>query len=86
MAATSTTEKIAPGAYSALSEALAVIYWNKRPFESFLRTALGEMSQEVLGSARVVSKRLQAAGFTFEDPTFADACRTALGEESTEHS
>jgi uncharacterized protein (TIGR01777 family) len=51
-----------------------------------LRTALGEMSQEVLGSARVVSKRLQAAGFTFEDPTFADACRTALGEESTEHS
>ena len=42
MATTNASKKLAPGAYSALSEALAVIYWNKRAFESFLRTALRE--------------------------------------------
>jgi hypothetical protein len=40
MAGVGTSKRIAPAAYSALSEALAVIYWNKRPFESFIRNAL----------------------------------------------
>lgn len=35
-----TSKRIAPAGYLALADALAVIYWNKRPFESFLRNAL----------------------------------------------
>ena len=38
-----------------------------------LRTALGEMSQEVLGSARVLPRRLLASGFVFEDVTIDQA-------------
>lgn len=45
-----------------------------------LKTVLGEMSQEVLGSARVLPTRLIEAGFTFDDPTIADALRTARPE------
>lgn len=45
-----------------------------------LRTVLGEMSQEVLGSARVLPTRLTAAGFVFQDPTIDDALRAALDE------
>jgi uncharacterized protein (TIGR01777 family) len=44
-----------------------------------LRTVLGEMSQEVLGSARVLPTRLTGAGFAFQDPTIDDALRAALG-------
>ena len=40
MDTTNTSKKLARAAYSALGEALAVIYWNKKPFESFLRTTL----------------------------------------------
>jgi len=35
-------KRISTEAYQALREALAVIVWNKRPFESYLRTALRE--------------------------------------------
>jgi uncharacterized protein (TIGR01777 family) len=45
-----------------------------------LKTVLGEMSQEVLGSARVLPTRLLDAGFTFDDPTIADALRAARPE------
>jgi len=45
-----------------------------------LKAALGEFSVEVLGSARVVPTRLQAAGFTWLDPTIEDALRTLLAE------
>lgn len=45
-----------------------------------LKTVLGEMSQEVLGSARVLPTRLTAAGFTFEDPTITDALLAARPE------
>jgi Restriction endonuclease len=41
----SNVQKIAPGAYLALGEALAVIYWNLRPFESFVRAALHEQPE-----------------------------------------
>jgi len=40
-----------------------------------LRAALGEVASELLGSARVLPARLQAAGFTFEHPDIG----TALG-------
>ncbi len=36
----SKTKRIAPGAYDALVDALSVVFWNKAPFERFLRLAL----------------------------------------------
>ena len=46
--------------------------------EKAIRAVLGEMSSEVLSSARVVPTRLVEAGFTFADPTIGDALRYAL--------
>lgn len=43
-----------------------------------LKTVLGEFSVEVLGSARVIPEVLTANGFTWQDPTIADAIRAAL--------
>lgn len=45
-----------------------------------LRAVLGELSQEVVGSVRVVPTRLLDAGFTFQDPTIEQALTTALSE------
>ncbi|MEU0970309.1 TIGR01777 family oxidoreductase [Streptomyces sp. NPDC005917] len=42
-----------------------------------LRLALGEMAGDVLGSQRVVPKRLLESGFTFAFPGIEDAIRTA---------
>jgi uncharacterized protein (TIGR01777 family) len=41
-----------------------------------LKTLLGEFSQEVLGSARVVPRVLLDAGFEFQDPNIESAMRT----------
>ncbi|MFI9647617.1 TIGR01777 family oxidoreductase [Streptomyces sp. NPDC052040] len=43
-----------------------------------LRLALGEMSGDVLGSARVVPKRLLESGFSFAFPGIEEALRAAL--------
>ncbi|MER6472186.1 TIGR01777 family oxidoreductase [Streptomyces collinus] len=43
-----------------------------------LRSVLGEMAGEVLGSARVVPKRLLESGFAFAFPEVDDAIRAAL--------
>ncbi|MGW1156851.1 TIGR01777 family oxidoreductase [Streptomyces sp. NPDC002513] len=43
-----------------------------------LRLALGEMSADVLGSARVVPKRLLESGFSFAFPGIEEALRAAL--------
>jgi uncharacterized protein len=43
-----------------------------------LRTALGEVASEVLGSARVIPARLRAAGFSFSHPDIATALRAEL--------
>jgi uncharacterized protein len=43
-----------------------------------LKLALGEMSAELLTSARVLPKRLQEAGFVFEYPTVAAALAAEL--------
>jgi uncharacterized protein (TIGR01777 family) len=43
-----------------------------------LKTALGEFSSEVLGSARVLPEVLATEGFTWSDPEIADAIRAAL--------
>jgi uncharacterized protein (TIGR01777 family) len=47
-----------------------------------LRAVLGEMSSEVLGSARVLPTRLLDAGFEFTDPTIGDALDAALSPTS----
>lgn len=46
-----------------------------------LKTALGEFSTEVLGSARVVPAVLERAQFRFQDTTIESAIRTALDSE-----
>ena len=46
-----------------------------------LKTALGEFSTEVLGSARVVPAVLEQAQFIFQDTTIESAIRTALDSE-----
>ncbi|MFE1755405.1 TIGR01777 family oxidoreductase [Streptomyces anandii] len=43
-----------------------------------LRAVLGEMAGDVLGSARVVPKRLLESGFSFAFPRIEDAVRAAL--------
>ncbi|MEU6095386.1 TIGR01777 family oxidoreductase [Streptomyces sp. NPDC047079] len=43
-----------------------------------LRLALGELSRDVLGSARVVPKRLLESGFSFAFPGIEEALRAAL--------
>jgi len=44
-----------------------------------LRAVLGELAGELLGSRRVVPRRLQAAGFRFRFPTLAAALEAELG-------
>jgi uncharacterized protein (TIGR01777 family) len=44
-----------------------------------LRMALGEFAGDVLGSQRVVPRRLSEAGFRFAFPTIDDAVRAAAG-------
>ena len=41
-----------------------------------LKIVLGEFSQEVLGSARVLPRKFMAAGFTFSDPDIVSAIKT----------
>jgi hypothetical protein len=42
-------KRIAPGAYHALREALPVVFWYKRPFESFVRTCLRDAPELLAG-------------------------------------
>jgi uncharacterized protein len=51
--------------------------WFRVP-ESVLRLALGEMSSELLTSARVLPRRLLEAGFEFEYPTIGAALSAEL--------
>ncbi|WP_030805286.1 TIGR01777 family oxidoreductase [Streptomyces sp. NRRL S-337] len=44
-----------------------------------LRIALGEFAGDVLGSQRVVPKRLLESGFTFAHPRIVEAVRAAVG-------
>src|SRR5947207_12756733 len=53
-------KRISSAAYQALREALAVIVWNKRPFESYLRTALRESPELLAGLPFAEPKRLVA--------------------------
>jgi hypothetical protein len=48
---TQSAKRIAPGAYDALVDALAVVFWNKQPFERFLRLALQDHPELLAGLA-----------------------------------
>jgi uncharacterized protein (TIGR01777 family) len=50
-----------------------------------LKSVLGEMSSEVLGSLRVAPGRLLEAGFEFCDPTIEDALTYAFAQRQNPH-
>nr|MDT0665841.1 hypothetical protein [Micromonospora sp. DSM 115978] len=50
-------KRIQPRAYEALAEALAVIYWNKTPFERYLRRSLRDYPELLAGLAFGGTKR-----------------------------
>ncbi|SRR6266536_527653 len=56
----STVRRISAGAYQALREALPVVFWYKRPFESYLRMALRDHPELLAGLNFRDAKRLVA--------------------------
>jgi DNA repair ATPase RecN len=56
----SIVKRISPGAYQALREALPVVFWYKRPFESHLRMALRDHPELLVGLNFRDTKRLAA--------------------------
>nr|WP_229862200.1 TIGR01777 family oxidoreductase [Streptomyces galbus] len=64
-----------------ITEAMGRVLGRPRVFAvpaPVLRTVLGEMAGDVLGSARVVPRRLLESGFRFAFPGIDDAIRAAL--------
>lgn len=55
-----TVKKISPAAYLALRDAIPAIVWNKRPFETFLRTTLRDHSELLAGLNFTEPKRTVA--------------------------
>ena len=53
-------KRISAEAYQALRETLAVIFWNKRPFESYVRTALRDQPELLAGLSFDEPKRIVA--------------------------
>jgi len=53
-------KRISAEAYQGLREALAAIFWNKRPFEKYVRTALRDVPQILVGLAFDEPKRAVA--------------------------
>jgi uncharacterized protein (TIGR01777 family) len=58
--------------------------WLRVP-ASLLKLGLGEMSSELLTSARVLPKRLLDAGFVFDHPTVAEALTAELAASARAH-
>jgi hypothetical protein len=56
----STVKKISPSAYQALRDAIPAVVWNKRPFETFLRTALRDYGELLAGLNFADAKRMVA--------------------------
>jgi hypothetical protein len=55
-----TAKRIAPGAYDALVDALALVFWNKPPFERFVRLSLRD-HPELLAGVDFQGPKRQAA-------------------------
>lgn len=53
-------KQISPAAYLALRDAIPAVVWNKRPFETFLRTALRDHSELLAGLNFTDTKRVIA--------------------------
>ncbi|WP_367323725.1 TIGR01777 family oxidoreductase [Streptomyces sp. HUAS ZL42] len=69
-----------PVTNGAVTAAMGRVLHRPTPFAvpaPVLRTVLGEMAGDVLGSQRVVPKRLLESGFTFAFPEIEDAIRAA---------
>jgi hypothetical protein len=58
---TTATKRLAAGAYDTLIEALSVTFWNKAPFERFLRVALRD-HPELLARVTFSATKRQVAG------------------------
>ena len=43
------SQRLAPGAYQALRDALPIVFWHRRPFEQFLRAALRDHPELLAG-------------------------------------
>ncbi len=68
-----------PATNSEVTKAMSKIFNRPAlfPVPAFaLKSLLGEFSQEVLGSARVIPRVLMDAGFEFQDPNIESAMRT----------
>lgn len=68
-----------PATNSEVTKAMSKIFNRPALFpvpEFALKSLLGEFSQEVLGSARVIPRVLMDAGFEFQDPNIESAMRT----------
>ena len=55
-----TTRRISPQAYQALRDALAVVVWNKRAFETLVRDSLREHPELLVGLNFGEPKRMVA--------------------------
>jgi len=66
------TKRIAPGAYDALVDALSAIYWNKGPFERFLRLALRDHPELLSGLVFSGLKRQVASDLVMQLATNED--------------
>lgn len=53
-------KRISADAYQALRDALPVIFWNKRPFETFLKTVLRDHAELLIGLNFNETKRIVA--------------------------
>lgn len=69
------TRRIAPAAYDALVDALAVIYWNKQPFERFLRLTLRDHPELLAGIDFGGLKRQAAADLVMRLASDEDRCQ-----------
>ena len=70
-------KRIATGAYQALRDALPAVVWNKRPFESMLRTSLREHPELLAGLTFSDTKREVADVLVDRLVAGEDKCRDA---------
>lgn len=74
MSATLKTKRIDPRAYNALAEALAVIYWNKKPWARYLRGVLRDVPEILSGLDFYGDTKRETAG-RIVDRLMADEAR-----------